>query len=291
MQLSKIAIKKSVVCRFTVFILILLLQTVSAYGWGKTGHRLIARIAEAELSPATSRAISQILGKKSIVSVSLWADAIKKKRPETGKFHYCDFPKSSNEEQSIESDTSQENVISTLSSFLEVLQNPQASKRKKREALKFVVHLVGDIHQPMHCNPKGDAGGNLIKVTFNEIPTNLHRLWDSDLLEFTGISEEDYFAKLISNFHAQENSTLQTGNPMSWAGESCHLAMSHAYKLPDGLKLDEQYYFSNSAVIDRRLVQAGLRLARVLEASFQQVNSNDVAVNFRRNTSVLESVQ
>jgi hypothetical protein len=160
-------------------------------------------------------------------------------------------------------------VVDRIESFKKVLSDSNASRDDRIEALKFLVHFVGDVHQPMHAIG-GAAGGNGIAVTefgsnqCGRHACNLHGAWDSGLIEHTGMGRDSYFAhleKLISDEHL-----TRSGSPEDWANES-HADAQSAW-VADGAQIDENYYQKEIRVVDQRLALAGLRLAAVLNEAF-----------------------
>jgi hypothetical protein len=163
-------------------------------------------------------------------------------------------------------------VVDRIEIFKKVLSDSNASHDDRIEALKFLVHFVGDVHQPVHAIGEA-AGGNGISVSefgstqCGRHSCNLHGAWDSRLIQHTGMGRDEYVAhleKLISYEHM-----TATGSPEDWANESHEYAQ--AALLPDGAQIDENYYRQGITVVDRRLALAGLRLAAVLNEAFAQV--------------------
>lgn len=129
----------------------------------------------------------------------------------------------------------------------------------------FLVHFVGDVHQPLHLGRASDRGGNDIEVTFNHKKTNLHSLWDTGLLVHTGLSRDEYLAGLNRMVKpAAKAEWLDSLDPVDWATESHVLAHSYAYVVPKNGKVSDAYYRRNIIVVDERLAAAGIRLAAVL---------------------------
>jgi hypothetical protein len=163
-------------------------------------------------------------------------------------------------------------VVDRIKIFKQVLSDSNASRDDRIEALKFLVHFVGDVHQPFHAIGEA-AGGNGIAVTefgstqCGRRPCNLHGAWDSGLIQHTEMGRDEYAAhleKLIADEHL-----TASGNPGDWANESHGYAQS-AW-LADGAQIDENYYQKEIKVVDQRLALAGLRLAAVLNGAFAQM--------------------
>jgi hypothetical protein len=262
--------------KFTA-VLVLLAFTPNSFAWGPRGHRIAARIAQTHLSEATKLQIETLLGSDNLAAVSTWADEIRKQRPETAGWHFVDIPlnasgfseeRDCNRPEKKHKVLAEHNcVVDRIVLFEQILKNSNASLQDRIEALKFLVHLVADVHQPMHAI--GDAhAGNDIHITecgrtqCGDRPCNLHFLWDSDLIEHTRRSEKKWVAHLeylISREHLQRRAN---GNPEAWANESFHLAQK--VWLNDGSSVDDSYYTANIGALDNRLALAGLRLAALL---------------------------
>ena len=265
--------------RWTALLLILsFVLTPSAWGWGREGHQIVAAVAEDHLDETTKVMIQSLIGNNHLYSIASWADDIRKERHETAPWHYVDIPLGSTYDAS--RDCSQPNscVVAKIADFVKVLTDKQASRDERAEALKFVVHFVGDIHQPMHA--VGDAkGGNGVHVTFLEgsrcgrYDCNLHGVWDTDLIEHTGLTREEYAQHEEELVRAGKLDALADGTPEQWANESLRLAQ--AAWVPNGTDLDEWYYEEQIKVVDRQLALAGLRLAKLLNDSIGRMTPRD----------------
>ena len=253
--------------------------SLPACAWGPEGHQIVADIAQSHLIPTAKLHMRELLGDDDLAAVSTWADEIKRERVETFAWHFVDIPRSSSgfseerdcyrpDEKHPSSLQDHHNcVVDRISMFEQVLADRNASRQDRLEALKFLVHFVGDIHQPLHAI--ADArGGNDIHVSefgstqCGKFPCNLHFAWDIGLIEHTGRPEKDYAAyleKLILNGNLARKADA---SPEDWANESFRLAKQ--VWLNDGSGVDEAYYRANIPVVDERLALAGLRLAKVL---------------------------
>src|ERR1043166_9342801 len=215
----------------------LLASSHPAAGWGNEGHEIVGAIAEANLTPTASANVVILLGAgQSLSSVATWADAIKPQRPETKPWHFIDIPVSA---PMNDFSHNGDDIVGRLQQFRDDFANCNNSKAKRREALKFVVHFYGDLHQPLHCAERqGDQGGNLVTVATYlgsaEHHLNLHQVWDSGILEqslgSTAIS--DYAAKLNGEVTSEQKSQWGQGSVEAWAWETHLVAKDNAY---DGL--------------------------------------------------------
>jgi hypothetical protein len=244
---------------------LLLLPPVPAWAWGSEGHRIIADIAWNHLDETTRANLRPFLGSNDLASIATWADDVRSERAETAPWHYVDIPPGSAgyDPKDCPGDNC---VVAQITRFAEILGDRSQPFRERKEALNYVVHFVGDISQPMHA--MADArGGNDIPVTVfgfgqcGQYPCNLHSVWDSELIEHTGLREHRYASQLetmISADHLQPGST----NPVDWANQSLQLA-KEAWVQPQ-TDIDEPYYVRERPVVDQQLALAGLRLARLL---------------------------
>ena len=149
---------------------------------------------------------------------------------------------------------------------MQVLESPDAPRNEKRIALRFVTHLVGDIHQPLHAGFADDRGGNSVEVRFNGRKENLHSMWDTALIEL----EQGTPAEIAARIQAtDERQQWQQGTPADWALESLAIVRAQVYRLPASGEINGSYTEAARAVIRTRLAQAGARLALLLNNTFQ----------------------
>ncbi len=252
--------------------------------WGRDGHAIIAEIAWRELSPETQAAISGLLAGAehgtTIQETASWADAV---RPQdayrwSAPLHYVNMPPNASEYQHTRDCPDEGCVVSAIQRFRDEVRDTSLPIEARREALMFLVHFVGDLHQPLHGGRAEDRGGNDIEVTFYGRESNLHRIWDSSILEahdaspwpvkaerlHAAISGHDRIAWL-ADFHDED--MLATAG--RWAFESHALAEDYAYGLVEnGSDLSVNYVNATVDVAELRLLQGGVRLAAVLETAF-----------------------
>jgi hypothetical protein len=245
-----------------------------AYGWGPEGHSLVARIAEAQLTPAARAQVIAILGPdRTLVSIASWADEIRRGRPETGPWHYIDIPIHQPHLDMARDCPKGDCVIAQITEFEKVLQDPAADPVKRREALMFVVHFVGDMHQPLHCSNNDDRGGNSVRVQFFDRTTNLHSVWDSGLL--SRMPPEDQLLAVYSRESMRKAKKWAKGTPEQWAEQVHKSAQKITYgklaKVPAGspVPLDASYEKVSDKLIREELEMAGARLAFVLNTSLR----------------------
>jgi len=241
--------------------------------WGVTGHRTVGKIAEKHLTPAAKAAVQELLGGETLADVSTWADEVRGK-PEyrqTGSWHYVNLPLglSYEEFQKRVEGMSEENVYSALQKLEKEVVDPATPREKKVEALKFIVHFVGDLHQPMHVSRAEDKGGNTVQLNFNGSGTNLHAVWDSKLIDRLGLGYEQLAAKVDQATPVQV-SQWQKDPMIRWMWESYEIT-GKLYAEVDAMSsrsIDDKYYAEHIATVEQRLEQAGIRLAGVLNSLF-----------------------
>ena len=246
---------------------ICLLPSATA-AWGPKAHRIIAIVAWNQLSHDTKQRVEELLGKSKdptgpLTAVSTWADLQRVSNPKTRAWHFVEIPL--NYESYVRSrDCRDDNcVIEKISHFKKQLQYGK-TRQERIDALKYLVHLVGDLHQPLHVADNYDAGGNRVQVTFFGKISNLHNVWDSDMIDRTGLSEDGYRKKL-------EAALPPRGDPIEgWGNESHLIARKYAYVLPLDRALGNAYYKTNLPILDRQLARAGVRLAQLLEEALKK---------------------
>lgn len=258
-------------------------------GWGKDGHAIVAQIAWDELSPEARGEIRTLLGDSGLAEVASWADMVRREPNYewSAPLHYVNMPADADAYIHSRDCPEQGCVVSAIDHFSKILAERNNSPQDRGEALMFIVHFVGDIHQPLHGGRAEDRGGNSIEVTFLGESTNLHRVWDFGIIEAatdtpwpeqakaleSEITDQDRIAWLASV--TPDNWIASAGR---WAFESHRLAEQYAYTVHSGDELGQTYIDHCDPIVDVRLKQAGIRLASVLEACLvDQPRSDDSA--------------
>ena len=269
----------------------LLLAAQGALAWGPQGHRTVGAIADRLLTPAAQAEVLRLLqndrdkfdapsGRTTLEAVSVWADELHGTPGARPSWHYDDVPICGSEEKARYCPDGQCNT-EQLKRLIGVLGDARAPPRERDEALKWVVHLVGDIHQPLHAADNGDHGGNLVPVALEGVHTrgseNLHRAWDNDLVQLVLHARNRQQPPPDIDALAAEASSLAQqvgqGSPESWSRESNNLARNVAYHYPGFacnsrpagvVVLDAAYLGDAELVVRERLLLAGARLAALL---------------------------
>jgi S1/P1 Nuclease len=273
------------------FAVILVLTAPAVLAWGPQGHRTIGAIADRLLTPGAHAAVLRLLeddrdkfgepsGRTTLEAVSEWADELHGTEAARPSWHYDDVPICGSEEKARYCPDGQCNT-EQLKRLIGVLGDTRAAARERNEALKWVVHLVGDIHQPLHAADNSDHGGNLVPVALEGVRTrgreNLHRAWDNDLVQLALHAPNRQQPPRDIDALAGEAANLERevgqGTPDSWARESNNLARNVAYHYPgfacNGVPagivvLDAAYLDDAGVVVRERLLLAGARLANLL---------------------------
>jgi hypothetical protein len=246
-----------------------------AFAWGPEGHNLVARLAAAHLTPAATARVAEILGASvTLQSIASWPDQIRRERVASGPWHYVDIPIDKPHLDMARDCPKGECVIAKIEDFKKVVTDRAASAVERREALIFLVHFVGDMHQPLHCSDNNDKGGNDIKLEFFGRNSNLHSVWDSGLLGRKG-AEETLFAQYSKDLTEKRVKKLAKGSVKSWAEQSHKVAQRVVYgslpQAPAGteVKIDATYERLADPVIQDQIERAGARLARVLNSTLR----------------------
>ena len=239
-------------------------QLPSAARWWDTGHRIVARIAEERLTPHTREAVRDILEGQSLPDASVWADNIRQYRHDADKLHYVNIQLRDTAYVPERDCPGGRCIIAAIERDRRILASNAASPAERAEALRFLIHFMGDLHQPLHVADNSDRGGNKRTVYLLGHSTNLHRVWDGELIERFGLTDSAYLAELHREMDTLDLAALERGTVMDWAMEGHRVAAARAYRVPRGGRLGQGYLDASRPFVDRALIAAGVRLARVL---------------------------
>ncbi len=243
--------------------------TGPAWAWGRLGHRVVAEFADRHLNPTVRAEIAQILEPgESLADASTWADENRTRIHGSGPWHFADVPLDEDRYDDRLAGSGQ--IVPKLREFRTILADRTRPPAARRQALRFVVHLVGDLHQPLHVGEHQDRGGNTLQIHFYRRKTSLHHLWDDLILEHRTRGEDRWVAELSAIDDPISRSAAMDGTIEDWATGSLHAAQQ-AYQNPrtgrriePGEVLEDAYYESNLPIVRRQLYLAGTRLAWVL---------------------------
>jgi hypothetical protein len=259
-----------------------LFYSQAAFSWGKNGHRIVGEIAQRNLNSKAQKAIAELAPSEDLSRLSTWPDEIRSdpKMGYTTPWHYVSIPNGKtyfDQKRPKEGD-----LIEGLYRFEDTIRDPKESKENKLFALKFLIHMVGDLHQPLHVGLAEDRGGNMIKVKWFKSETNLHTLWDEELIDFEKLSFSEY-ANYLNHFSKDEKKDWEKGSFMDWARESQDLRPK-VYDLngADVPNLSYEYSYKVKPVVEMRLKQAGLRLAFLLNKIFSQEKLTKDEIELRK---------
>ena len=276
--------------------IILVLLTVSfsinALSWGPTGHRIVGEIAQQHLSPNVQRKVKSLLDDQSLAQVSTWADEIKSDPDNyrhTYSWHYMTWPAGQDEYEY----HGEGSLLQSIQDNLKTIKSSSATKMAKATALKFLVHLVGDLHQPLHVGNGQDMGGNTCQVIFHGERTNLHALWDEKLIEKNLLSFTEYVSFLMEKKEFLKINETER-RILGWAKESrtlrdliypaevekpkkhgkvilvkdyCRRDIDHMdSELP---KLGYKYSYQFKEDMEKRLLLGGIRLGEIINETFE----------------------
>ncbi|MGH7256064.1 MAG: S1/P1 nuclease [Nitrospirales bacterium] len=257
----------------------LVLATPSAaLAWGQEGHRMVSALADTLLEPPAREAIDELTEGAGLVAIATWADEIRPARPETGPWHYVNIPRNAkryNPARHCANPKPGDCVVEAITRFRQQLVNPSLSRDRREEALKFVVHLVADVHQPLHCL-SDFKGGNTLLVTFfgedinphAEQPWNLHAVWDAGLLQRVGTTPQQFARTWAARLTPSSRTAWQRGTPTTWAWESHQTAVQTMLGLPDHRRLGPGYLRQSWPIAEAQMVKAAVRLAFMLNDIF-----------------------
>jgi len=253
----------------------LLAWPMPAWAWGPEGHEVIARIAADNLSPAAHLRISQLLGGDApalMVLDSNWADEIRTDRPQTANWHFVNIEIGSKGYDAAHDCGHDDCVVAQIGRDVITLRDSKAAHSAKVDALRFLIHFVGDLHQPLHAADRHDKGGNGLIVLLKKGRTNLHRIWDDDLVEALGPDPAAVAGSIEAGLVPQDKTRIAAGTPVDWANESFKVAAKEIYaRIPSRgpVRLPRDYAKRENAVVRLQLARAGIRLAALLNRIYR----------------------
>lgn len=268
--------------KYKKFILLFILFPITAFSFGPIGHRAIGLVAQANLTPKAQAVVKQLLGMESMADVANWADQVRGEGKVYQQANWYHFEKMNdgvrylNHLQAMPQDQRLKGgpVVAILTAF-DALRSPSTPPQERRDTLKFLIHFVGDLHQPLHTGRIEDMGGNKIPVNWFGFPSNLHAIWDSGLI-IVGHKDILNPAQPIENqsvAYAQYLIATYSKTPVdfsmnteAWLNESLSVrpsAYNPLYATNQALYLQKEL-----PVVDFRVYQAGIRLAAALNQIF-----------------------
>lgn len=234
-----------------------------SHAWGPIGHYVIGMIAEQQLNKKTVKKVEKVLQQESISGVGVWMDNIRsdKKYDYTRTWHWITTVDGTYD-PSIQEESG--DAFKALNELIANLKSGKLSAAEERDQLRMLIHIVGDLHQPLHVGQPGDRGGNDVKIEFFKKQTNLHAIWDSDLIESKKMSYTEISRELQKRITPELIKKYQNVTPEHWLKEAVSYRPA-IYNLPENGKVGYEYIYQNYHIIEERLTAAGIRLAMILE--------------------------
>jgi hypothetical protein len=273
---NPVSLKKSRIrfniARRILFIGLLCYLPIQSWAWGLLGHRVVGEIAQTYLKNKTSREVKSILGHESLAMASNWADFIKSEPAYNyiSNWHYINLSAGLSSEKLqtyLQTDTLTD-AYTRIRYLSAELKDKSLEQDKKAMYLKLLIHLVGDLHQPMHTGRFEDLGGNRFQVTWFGQPSNLHRVWDSDLIGSQELSYTEY-ARSINFIDKSRLFQLQNERVNIWVEDSYKISEQIYSTVKNDDKLGYRYIYDYIAVADQQLLKGGVRLAALLNDIFK----------------------
>jgi hypothetical protein len=253
--------------------------------WGREGHEIVGAIAQNLLNDDAKAQIADLLDNDSLAAIANWADDVRHTSAysSTAPYHFADMQRGEEEFVLARDCPPQGCVVKAITDYTAILADTTKTKAARAEALMFLVHFVGDIHQPLHVGYAEDKGGNDITVHFFNKQMKLHAVWDTGLLDRVGKAADDYATDLMSRTSATDKTKWTADlDPVHWATDSHGLAVSYAYlhvngtEIKNGDTLEPDYVIENVDVVNQQLSKAGVRLAAILNKTLSKPSASDV---------------
>ncbi len=242
-----------------------MVSALNGFGWGATGHRATGLVAERYLSKKAKKKIDAILGGESLAMVSNWMDEIRSDSTYnyTADWHWTTIPDGGKYEDVASNPDGK--IIMMIEKIIGELKRGGLSAKQEQEYVKMLVHMIGDLHQPLHVGKPGDRGGNDVKVKWFRNDSNLHRVWDSEMIDDTKLSYTE-LADALGKPSKDKLTKWQQGTVRDWALESVSYR-PQVYDIGNG-SLSYSYSYKYLPIAKERLLQAGIRLAALLNTIY-----------------------
>lgn len=249
---------------------------LTSFAWGQKGHDVVAHIAECHLTPAAADSVAALLDGKSPVYWANWLD----NASHTPDYAYTKTWHYKNVDEGVPYDKAPLNpkgdVVTGIREQIVILSDPKSTKDQKTLAMKILVHLVGDLHQPMHMGHLSDLGGNNTKVKFFDRDTNLHAVWDGSIMNSGHAWSYTEWQNQIDRLSPQQNEAEAAGNIDDWARQTYEIAGQVYDYFPQGSKISYNQIAHWTPVIERQLLRGGLRLARILNTIYDPYRKGNI---------------
>jgi hypothetical protein len=257
-----------------IFLVVMLFAPLYSFCWGVTGHRVVAEIAQRHLSVKAKRELRKLIGSESLEQWANWPDLIKSDTTHTwdmaSKWHYVNMPGNLPKDDFISGlqKLPGENLYTQIKAMASQLKDKSLSQEKRQIALRFLIHFVGDLHQPLHVGREEDQGGNKISVTWFDKPTNLHSVWDNALVDFQQYSFIEY-TRFLDIAASEDVIAWQQSSLEDWFYESYVLVNKVYASVPVDGKLGYKYNYIFQSDLNRQLLKGGVRLAELINEALK----------------------
>ncbi|MCD9028853.1 S1/P1 nuclease [Luteimonas sp. BDR2-5] len=263
----------------------------AAFAWGGMGHRLVAELAEQDLTPAARAEVDRLLAGEcaparqppgtagdapvegcnpTLAGIASWADELREHDPDLGRrsarWHYVNIGESACVYDAARDCPGGDCVVEAIREQAAILGDTARSDAERRQALKFVVHFVGDAHQPMHAGYAHDKGGNTKQINHRDRGSNLHAFWDSGMLNSTRRTQAQWLARLQSRQPAVADATVLPPQSQAWAEHACRIVLQPGV-YPPRARIGDDYVAAHLPTVEQQLRDAGARLGALLNAT------------------------
>jgi len=254
--------------KFIATLLILTFAT-QAMAWSRDGHAIVGMLAERQLRPAARAEVARLLAGEpdpTLAGIASWADDVRTAEwaGKSAPWHYVNFKGGDCSYVPVRDCPNGDCVIAAINRNFLILSDAARPDAERRDALKYLVHFVGDVHQPLHSTPRSDKGGGEFQVNYRGTGSNLHVVWDQKIIERRKSTPADYTSALASQLALAADATRRSDRPaVDWALESCRIVLD-GNLYPSGHVVDDAYFDRHAPTVDLRLRLAGNRLADML---------------------------
>ncbi len=230
--------------------------------WGQLGHYVTGEIAEYHMTDTARERVNEILGDRSLQISTVWMDDIRSdsRYDHTRTWHWATIPDGMTYEEAEQDEGG--DIIWALETLIDKLKEGGLTEKEERDKLRMVIHMIGDIHQPLHVGTGEDMGGNQVRVHWMGNESNLHRVWDSDIINSLQMSYTE-LAQELNTATPEQVQEWQSATVRDWAYESVSYR-DRVYDLPDDMRIGWEYRYNHVDIVFKRLLQAGVRMAGVL---------------------------
>lgn len=254
--------------RFLLLALLSIAIARPALAWGLTGHRVTGAIADAYLGPKARAVVHELLGTESLAEAANWADLMRSDpapfwQQQSLAWHYVTVPAGTRYGPA--SVPQGGDALTALKAYSAMVNDPAAPLEDRQGALRFILHIIGDLAQPLHVGRADDRGGNVVKLTFFGAPTNLHTLWNSTLIDHQKLAYTEWRDLITRRLTPDELRQWSSADPQQWVADS---VTEREALYPAETDLRYEYVFAQNDRLNRQLAKGGLRIAAYLNQLF-----------------------